>query len=174
MLGRFAKLYRDVVVKPARRDYDRLASEASEGRPWPYQQFQVPFEGFHDGILLVDWASKDWFKLKVWSIARSCGRLPLAAFGNLGLLWVLETCPLCLDSHADLQHCLGVCPVLEFDRQQLGYRCNLARACAKTSRPDCDTRPLPILHVQMFCSQPAWQKTYTLRVQSIQRLPCNL
>ena len=110
------------MVKPALRDYDRLAFEATDAQHWPYQQFQSPFEGFHDDLLLADWTSENWFKFKVWSLARSCGRLPLALFGDLGLPRVLETCPVCFTAHADLQHCLAMCPAFEFDRQQLGYR----------------------------------------------------
>jgi len=102
--------FRRQILLPALDIYDLQAYQlAASKSTWPFAYFQGQPMRFDHDILLADWPSLDTFQYKVWTIAKSTGRLPLSSFGFPHAVLEMDTCPLCGYPGAGLAHILSSC-----------------------------------------------------------------
>ena len=114
--------FRKYIVLPALDVYDDQAFVSSlETAPWDYLWLQecscrFPFEMLH-----FPWTPNLDKHLKIWSLTRATGRLPLPIWGIDAFPKSLEFCPLCCACDADIAHVILRCPELSAIRREFNF-----------------------------------------------------
>jgi hypothetical protein len=112
--------FRTTIVSPSLTQYDQTAFEAAGANAdWPVCEFLHTPCDFPMLLLEANFSSTQWKSLRVWALVRATGCWPLPLFGMTELQRVIDFCPLCGASLADLCHILQLCSGTESMRKDL-------------------------------------------------------
>ena len=102
--------YKSHHVRPILQQYDDKAFLTSTQRGhWPYGSFQHSLDSFPTALITADWDADICRLYRAWAVVRATGRIPLQVFNAGELPTYMDTCPLCQQPIADIQHFLAVC-----------------------------------------------------------------
>jgi len=107
---RLVDRYKSRHVRPVLQQYDDNAFLTSTRKShWPYGSFQQSLDSFPAALITADWDANTWRLYRAWAVVRATGRIPLQVFNAGDLPTYMDTCPLCQQPVADIQHFLAVC-----------------------------------------------------------------